>query len=232
MATLQDYIDAANHDDYVAQFHLSTFYMEGKVIVKDEAKAVYWARKSAEAGYPLSQYNLAQWLRLGLGADVDLEEAAFWFEQAAINGDIYAMGNIGVAYIYGDGVIKDLVKGYEWITKAAHLGELYAIQNLLQHYLEVGDVAQLAYWEAEAAKLQKAKSLNNKAIDILQNENQFANRKYAGKLLQEACKLGGVDAMVNLAQYYLMEDEDSHIEAVVHLLYQAAIRTKTARACL
>lgn len=226
MTTIQDYIDAANHGDYVAQFHLSTFYMEGRTIAKDESKAVYWARKSAEAGYPLSQYNLAQWIRQGMGAGIDLEESAFWYEQAAINGDIYAMGNIGVAYVNGEGVARNLVKGYEWIKKAAHLGELYAIQNLLQHFSNEGDMHQLAFWKNEAEKLQKAKELNNKAIAILRDEKQFMDRVYAKELLQEACGLGGVEAMVNLAQFYLMDDEASHMEEIVRILYQAAIRTQ------
>ena len=46
-----------------------------------------WLIKAAKAGDAVSQYNLAENYRTGVGAEKDLDLAAYWYRRAARQGD-------------------------------------------------------------------------------------------------------------------------------------------------
>ena len=69
----------AKNGDSIAQYKLSLRYYLGEGVKKDDEKAVYWAEKSANQGYPPSQHLLG---RLFI-AELNFEKAIYWLEKYA-----------------------------------------------------------------------------------------------------------------------------------------------------
>ncbi len=62
-------------------------YLNGEGVPKDQAKALHWFRKAAEAGNMEGQRNLGHALAQGQGTPVDVIEAYQWLSVAAEQGD-------------------------------------------------------------------------------------------------------------------------------------------------
>ena len=66
---------------------LGLAYLNGDGVAKDDAEAVKWFRKAAEAGDAESARHLGHALAAGQGCPVDLAEACKWLRAAAEQGD-------------------------------------------------------------------------------------------------------------------------------------------------
>ena len=62
------------------------FYLSGKPVPYDPAKAFQLFEKAANANIPAAQYNLSVLYRYGEGVEKDEENADFWRMKAAQNG--------------------------------------------------------------------------------------------------------------------------------------------------
>ena len=62
-------------------------YLNGEGAPKDQAKALQWFRKAAEAGNMEGQRNLGHAFAQGQGTPVDVVEAYQWLSVAAEQGD-------------------------------------------------------------------------------------------------------------------------------------------------
>ena len=69
--------------DIEAQAQLGLLHARGRGGAKDEALAVSWFRKAAEAGSPLAQYRLGLAYAGGLGVSTDDGQALEWYLRAA-----------------------------------------------------------------------------------------------------------------------------------------------------
>jgi len=71
---------------------------------KEYEQAVAWFTKGAEAGLPISMFNLGTFLDRGLGvAAPDCPAAAEWYRRAADAGDAEAAVNLSNMYTLGRG---------------------------------------------------------------------------------------------------------------------------------
>ena len=77
------------------------------------------ARKAAEQGNPLSQFNLGLMYYKGRGVRRDYKEAVKWWRLAAEKGFAEALNNLGMMYGNGDGVAQDDVEAHKWFDLAA-----------------------------------------------------------------------------------------------------------------
>jgi len=85
---LEELRKLAMADDMMAQCRLAIAYDHGEFgLKKDGAKALYWARKSAEQGYSVGQVVLGSLYEDGHGVKSDREEAARWYKKAAAQGE-------------------------------------------------------------------------------------------------------------------------------------------------
>ena len=50
-----------------AQLNLGVMYYQGKVVSRDNKKAIEWMTKAAERGFVAAKYNLGKWYREGKG---------------------------------------------------------------------------------------------------------------------------------------------------------------------
>ena len=91
---------------------------------KDEAQAVKWYRKAAEAGYAPSMVDLGFMYQHGRGGlSKDDAQAVSWFRKAAEAGEAPGMAYLGFMYAYGRGGLpKDDAQAVSWYKKAAAAG--------------------------------------------------------------------------------------------------------------
>lgn len=106
------------------------FYEHGNGVRQDNAEALRWFRRAAEAGNATGLNNLGTFYRRGLAVPVDYGEAMQLFRQAADKGNTMALFNIGLLYADGQGVPTDKAQAREWFAKAAAAGNEPAIARL------------------------------------------------------------------------------------------------------
>lgn len=96
--------------------NLALGYINGTGVEKNDAEAVHWLTKAAEAGLGTAQYRLALAYDHGLfGLSEDPKQALPWFRRAAEQDAVYAAENIGSYYANGRGVSRDLIEAYAWL---------------------------------------------------------------------------------------------------------------------
>ena len=134
---------------------LGVCYKRGRGVVKDEAKAVEWYTKAADAGDTNAMCNLGFCFNNGEGVGKDEAKAVEWYTKAAEAGNIYAFLLLGFCYMNGKGVGKDEAKAVEWHTKAAEAGDSTAMFSLgicFKNGKGVGkDEAKAVEWHTKAA---------------------------------------------------------------------------------
>jgi len=78
------FLMAASQGNPAAQFDLAQMYVAGTGIEKDDAKALYWFRRSADKNYLPSVKVVSNAYRLGqYGLKVDLDKAKSWDAKAS-----------------------------------------------------------------------------------------------------------------------------------------------------
>ncbi|HJO74356.1 MAG TPA: tetratricopeptide repeat protein [Rhodospirillales bacterium] len=77
------------------------------------------ARKAAEQGNPLSQFNLGLMYYKGRAVRQNYTEAVKWWRLSAEKGFAEALNNLGMMYGNGDGVQQDDVQAHKWFDLAA-----------------------------------------------------------------------------------------------------------------
>ena len=98
-------IKAAESGDLEAQHNVGACYATGDWDgPKDETEAIKWYTRAADAGHPLSQYDLGFMLILGEGTDKDIEKGLYWMERAANSGEACAVRLL--ADIYQNGLFE------------------------------------------------------------------------------------------------------------------------------
>ena len=77
------------------------------------------ARKAAEQGAALSQFNLGLMYYKGRAVRQSYTEAVKWWRLSAEKGFAEALNNLGMMYGNGDGVGQDDVEAHKWFDLAA-----------------------------------------------------------------------------------------------------------------
>ncbi len=107
-----------------ALYRIGECYSEG---VPDDATAVKWYRKAADAGLVTAQCSLGCAYLYGKGVSKDMSEAVKWFRTAAENGDALAQSWFGIALIrVNDGNILGKDEALKWLNVAAAGESRYA----------------------------------------------------------------------------------------------------------
>jgi hypothetical protein len=99
---------------------------------KDDAEAVKWFRKAADAGNPGGMNSLGFMYANGRGGlPKDDAQAVHWYRKAADAGIAAGMHNLGLMYENGlGGLPKDDAQAVQWYRKAADAGEAAGMHNL------------------------------------------------------------------------------------------------------
>ncbi len=138
---------AAEQGEEQALAVLGDYYLEGKVVPQDEARAIEYYIQSAEKDYAYAQIVMAQRYLNGDGVPEDAAAAVELYRKAASHGVIPALAQLGVCYINGHGVEKDVSQGLACVRTAAQAGHSSAQLNLGIMYLQ-GKVVEQDYMQA------------------------------------------------------------------------------------
>ncbi|HUD84765.1 MAG TPA: tetratricopeptide repeat protein, partial [Candidatus Saccharimonadales bacterium] len=74
---------------------LGGMYSSGNGVAEDDAQALVWFRKSAEAGNPTAMFNIGTTYESGQGTIKDQAEAIRWYRMAAKAGSAEAAKRLG-----------------------------------------------------------------------------------------------------------------------------------------
>ena len=106
-----DYYSKAIKGDAEAQYELACCYFDGEYTVKDYKKALQWAQKSSDKGFPAGSYFIALCYQDGDGVKKNEKTAKLWYIKAhqqaqplAEKGDAVAQYVMGKLYYYGASV--------------------------------------------------------------------------------------------------------------------------------
>ncbi len=113
----------AEAGDAMAQAQYASMLHFGQGVEKNEAEALKWYQKAAEAGNAYAQAYMGVSCQTGGGGMAkDLAKAAEWFEKAAKQGNAHAQFYLARLYEGGNGVEKNINKAAELYGKAANGG--------------------------------------------------------------------------------------------------------------
>lgn len=128
LAALRQRAESGNSD---AQYDLAMCYWKGEEgAPKDNAKAFYWMKRSAEQGDAYAQSWVGYFYEEGYGTEKDDAESFYWYRRAAEQGNRSAQNNLGEHYYYGRGIARDFGKAAMWYKKAADQGHVSAMFNI------------------------------------------------------------------------------------------------------
>lgn len=112
--------DRGNAD---AMFELYVMLSTGDGIEHDEASAIDWCLKAAEAGSRRAMFNVGSFYATGNSKiEQDIKETVVWYERARAGGHGRAAAMLGVMYATADGVEFDENKANAYFDEAAELG--------------------------------------------------------------------------------------------------------------
>jgi TPR repeat protein/Zn-dependent protease with chaperone function len=129
---------AANGGDLEAQYRLALDYDGGLGTPENDALAIRWFVKAADAGHPLAQFRAGEAFSCGCATKRDLDKADFYLNQsfqgclkAANSGSPDAELYLGIIYSYGwAGQKIDAKASGDWFAKAAAQGSANAAYYL------------------------------------------------------------------------------------------------------
>lgn len=131
---------AARKGDLSSCAQLAAIYQGGLGTDRNVPEALRWARKAAEAKYPLGQRVLGLMLFNGEGVDPNPEAAISLWREAAENGDLISCWNLVTTFSTKGNSRHNPPEALKWLLKAARLGDASAMQNAATVYLDPANV--------------------------------------------------------------------------------------------
>lgn len=122
-------------NDPQIQTLIGTFYHDGIIYEKNEAKAAEWWEYAALQGDALAQANLAKLYFQGRGKE-DREKGNFWLNKSLAQNHPLALDLLGIQYYEGDGVPQNYNKAFELYKSSAEQGNFSGMFHLGIMYLE------------------------------------------------------------------------------------------------
>lgn len=198
----------AEHEDCSAvdQFNLAMDYYEGKIVSKDDKKALKWFKLAASRGLSDAQAVLGDMYLEGQGIQKSYKEAIKWYKLAAQQKDADSNHNLGYMYEGGLGVNRSLKIALEYYKIAAKQG-IARSQNRLGAEHETGgglpqDYNLAVKWYRLAAKQDDAMGQNNLGVMYDEGFGVRKNLKKAFELYQLSADQGYAAAQRHLGLMY------------------------------
>lgn len=198
----------ADAGDAEAQFQLGKAFWHGKGMKRDQAKAIEYYRRAAEAKHAEALAGLGAAYALGHGVEEkDAKAAADYFRKSAELGSSIGQMNFGSTLINGQGVEKDTEEGLGWVSKAAEQGLVKAQMYLAQLYTtgDAGvpfDAKQAASWAKKAADQDYPPALNLYGTMLRDGKGVTSDPEASVSCFQKAADLGHLKSYLNLGSAY------------------------------
>lgn len=172
-------VDSVKHKaeagDAMAQAQYAQMLQTGQGVEKNEAEALKWYQKAADAGNSYAQANMGVFCQTGgCGATKDLAKAAQWYQKAAEQGNAYAQFYLAGLYNNGNGVKKNIKKSTELLEQAAKGGMAQAqVAYALRLYEGDGidmDIDEALKWAEKAVAAGDGNAA--KLVGVLKNAKE------------------------------------------------------------
>jgi hypothetical protein len=130
-------------------------YLKGQGVPKDDASAVEWLRKSADAGNAYARTYMGAINRRGEIVPRNYQEAMRWYLLAAKQNFKNAQYSIALMYYQGWGVNKDVKQAHVWAVIASSEGEptFTRFRVQLERQLSDSEIAEgrkkAALWQSQ-----------------------------------------------------------------------------------
>lgn len=117
---LESYLDTCVYDSkkYI-EYLLSSCYVKGLGVVKDDKMAFEYALRSAIRHYSPAQNFVGYCYEKGVGVDVNVAEGLKYYTLSAEQSHTAAQFNLGLYYKNAIGDAKDEAKAFEWFMRSA-----------------------------------------------------------------------------------------------------------------
>ncbi|WP_432261994.1 tetratricopeptide repeat protein [Cupriavidus sp. TMH.W2] len=133
---------AAAGGSLAAQTLLGQWFLEGRGVARDEARAFAWFKHAAHAGHAGAANLVGRCYENGWGTAAGATAAAHWYTVAAERGSDWGMYNLATSLALGRGLAPDRPAAFAWFRKAADLGHAKSL-NIVGGFYEDG-------WEVPA----------------------------------------------------------------------------------
>jgi len=141
--TLVMEIDTLHRDailgDVESIFRLSSYYLVGEEVPKNQEFAFRLLKYAAEQGFEAAFHLLGECYAKGLGTNENLEESVKWILRSNYSEDADLLAILGMCYCTGIGLPQDEEQGWHHILKAVELGHRDAF-HLCKAAAEAGNV--------------------------------------------------------------------------------------------
>lgn len=216
---------AASDDLAVAGRFLGEAYLAGKFGDNPDAfKAMEWWKKSSEQGDVTSMMLLGALHqgKFGHEAHVDLKQATDHYRKAASIGHVPAMLGLGSLLLNGDKTIQNKSRGRYWLEKAVakNSPEAHLVLGDYEEFVDKDSAAAVAHYE-KGAKLGEVTCMLRVAGMYINGNGVEKNGDKAVEYLQQAARLGNLDAHFSLAQLILSAKEPNLMVGYLHMLTAA-----------
>jgi hypothetical protein len=160
-------------------------------------EAVRCFQKAAASGHRRAAFMLAECLRHGTGASINMPEALRWYRHAAALPDVKVI--LGDIFYFGQGVERDLREAFHWYHQAAlQHADAYAMYScgycLLRGEGVLRDAHAAARWLRGAAVQGEADACYELGLAHFRGDGVRQSLRLAAKWLRAAARLGQPDA--------------------------------------
>lgn len=128
---------AAAGGTLAAQTLLGQWFLEGRGVARDEARAFAWFKHAAHAGHAGAANLVGRCYENGWGTAAGATAAAHWYTVAAERGSDWGMYNLATSLALGRGLPTDRPAAFAWFRKAADLGHAKSL-NIVGGFFEDG----------------------------------------------------------------------------------------------
>jgi TPR repeat protein len=146
-----------------AQYNLGLALSSGELGFKDMDQAVAWFQKSANQGYPLSEYAMAHYSFIGLGIRKDEADGASWTEKALETSTVPAARELmGLLLVGAIGEKQDMDQGLGYL-KTGQTSD--SLQLAMQMDAKFKEIYALPKEQRDAALQQMGKDFQANVRD-------------------------------------------------------------------
>ncbi|MCH3951830.1 MAG: sel1 repeat family protein [Acidaminococcus sp.] len=206
--TFETIHEAADAGNAKALYMLGSYYNSGYEVVKiNEKLGKEYVKKSCEAGYPVTGFNIAYDLPENSSERVAILNAVKAdIADLAKEGDFFAQNALGNMYGDGIGVTQDDLEASRWYRKAAEQGYADAQNNLGVCYRDGQGVEQsdekAAEWFSKAAEQGFADAQTNLGVCYQNGQGVEQSDEKAVEWYRKAAEQGYADAQTILGVKY------------------------------
>jgi len=182
-------------------------YARGRGTSRDDAPAVQWYRRAAEANDPEGQYLLGYMYSKGRGVELDDSIAVLWYRRSAERGHEQAQCALGYMLESCLGAPKDFSQAANWYRKAAArdddraqyaLGRMFAAGRGVDKNLD-----EAMSWYRKAADNGHGAAANELGVLYWNGKEVARDDVAAVKWFRDGADLDDSNAQTNLGHAYL-----------------------------